>query len=516
MKTRPTHNKIIIIGAGISGLAAGIYAKKAGFDVDIYEKNPSVGGLCTSWDRKGYTIDGCIHWLTGTKENTDLYKMWMDVGAFKSNDDIIQSDIFATLNYNGETIRLWNDSDKLKEEMLKISPEDKKHINKFIKVFKKIEKVDFPLHMPTDTMNIFELTAVLPMLMPIASPFMYAATKSTRTYAKRFKSPILRYAISNIVPGRNNLFANMFSYATVSSGNGGVPKGGSKPMVERMLKTYLDLGGRIHLAKEVQGVIIEKRIVKGIVLKNNEKVYGDYIVSSTDVLYTLKHLLKHKYHSFRFFKRRDKIHRYPIPSCVYVTYSVDVKKYQALNLGETYQFNTEPFLVGYTIQDSIRLRDYSYDEYFIRNGRVTVNVLISQSDINYPFWKLLAKDRKAYLKEKERVAEVLKERIEAHLPSLKGDLEILDVVTPVTYHRYCNSSYGGYMSFSWTDENNMLMHNGKIRGIKNFYIAGQWLQMPGGLPLALSSGKFAVQRIMKKEKMNYRITPKKKEVKHDK
>ena len=65
------------------------------------------------------------------------------------------------------------------------------------------------------------------------------------------------------------------------------------------------------------------------------------------------------------------------------------------------------------------------------------------------------------------------------------------------------------MSFSWTDENNMLMHNGKIRGIKNFYVSGQWLQMPGGLPLALSSGKFSIQRIMKKEHMNFRITPKK-------
>ena len=510
MKLATTNKKIIIIGAGISGLCAGIYARKAGFETEIFEKNPNVGGLCTSWVRKGYTIDGCIHWLTGTKEGTDLYRMWQDVGAFKSQDDIIQSDLFGTLEYQGRRFRMWNDVNKLEQEMLMVAPEDKKQIKKFIKLFKKIEKVDFPLHMPTNTMNLFELTAVGFKMLPAAGPFMKAATKSTRQYAKKFKSPLLRYFITNIVPGRNNLYANIFSYATVSSGNGGVPKGGSKVMAEKMLKTYLDLGGKIQLAKEVEEVIVEKKHAKGIRLKNGEEHFADYIVSSTDILHTLKDLLKRKYKSHRFFGRQDKIHRYPIPSCVYVTFSVDLKKYKALNISETYQFSTRPFTVGYTIQDSIRLREYSYDESFIHNGRVPVNVLISQSDINYPFWKLTAKDRKLYLKEKDDVANLLKERIEEHFPSLEGDLEILDVVTPVTYHRYCNSSYGGYMSFSWTADNSMLMHGGKIRGVKNFYVAGQWLQMPGGLPLALAGGKFSIQRIMKKEHMNPRITPKEK------
>ena len=509
MKQPSTPKKIIIIGAGISGLSAGIYGRKAGFDVEIYEKNPSVGGLCTSWVRKGYTIDGCIHWLTGTKPGSDLYRMWQDVGAFKSEEDIIRSDTFGILEYNGQRLRMWNDSDKLEKEMLRIAPEEKRRIKKFIKLFKKIEKVDFPLHMPTDTMNFFELTAVGLRMLPMLGALGYAAMKSTRSYAKKFKNPLLKYFVTNIVPGRNNLYANMFSYATVSSGNGGVPVGGSKPMVERMLQTYKDLGGKIFLAKEVEKVIVDGKVAKGIKLKNGTESYADYIVSSTDILHTLKHLLDHQYRSHRFFSRLNNVRRYPIPSCVYVTFSVDVKKYRDLHLTETYQFNTKPFVVGYTVQESIRLRDYSYDESFIHNGRVPVNVLISQSDINYPFWKLLSKDRKAYLIEKERIGNILKEKIEQHFPSLEGDLELLDVVTPFTYHRYCNSSYGGYMSFSWTDENNMLMHNGKIRGVKNFYVAGQWLQMPGGLPLALSSGKFSIQRIMKKEHMDFRITPKK-------
>ena len=31
--------KVVIIGAGVSGLSAGIYALQAGYSVEIYEKN---------------------------------------------------------------------------------------------------------------------------------------------------------------------------------------------------------------------------------------------------------------------------------------------------------------------------------------------------------------------------------------------------------------------------------------------------------------------------------------------
>ena len=64
------------------------------------------------------------------------------------------------------------------------------------------------------------------------------------------------------------------------------------------------------------------------------------------------------------------------------------------------------------------------------------------------------------------------------------------------------------MPFGLDFRSSMLMHSGKIKGLKNLYIAGQWIQMPGGVPLALMSGKFAIQRILKQEHQWFKITSK--------
>lgn len=56
---------IIIIGGGLAGMSCGVYALRNGYRVTIIEHNLALGGVCTAWKRDAYTVDGCIHWLTG-------------------------------------------------------------------------------------------------------------------------------------------------------------------------------------------------------------------------------------------------------------------------------------------------------------------------------------------------------------------------------------------------------------------------------------------------------------------
>lgn len=44
---------------------------------------------------------------------------------------------------------------------------------------------------------------------------------------------------------------------------------------------------------------------------------------------------------------------------------------------------------------------------------------------------------------------------------------------------------------------------GVLKGLDNFYMAGQWIISPGGLPIATVSGKFAIHKILKKGEKKY-------------
>lgn len=52
---------IIIIGAGIGGLAAGAMLAHGGHKVTILEKNSYIGGACSSYEKNGYTFDRAVH-----------------------------------------------------------------------------------------------------------------------------------------------------------------------------------------------------------------------------------------------------------------------------------------------------------------------------------------------------------------------------------------------------------------------------------------------------------------------
>ena len=87
------RKKVYVIGAGVSGLSAGIYAARCGFDVTILEQHFTFGGLSTSWSRKGYFFEGGMHWLTGSGEDQPLNKVWKQLGALQENNPVENKEI---------------------------------------------------------------------------------------------------------------------------------------------------------------------------------------------------------------------------------------------------------------------------------------------------------------------------------------------------------------------------------------------------------------------------------------
>src|SRR5512133_2488751 len=123
-----SDNSIIIIGAGFGGLSAGIYGRLNGYNTRIFEMHYKPGGLCTSWIRKGYTFDGCIHWLTGSSPLSGLHDIWEETGI-AANRKIIDPDEYMRYEDNsGRTLIFYTNINRLEKHLLEFSPADRRPI----------------------------------------------------------------------------------------------------------------------------------------------------------------------------------------------------------------------------------------------------------------------------------------------------------------------------------------------------------------------------------------------------
>ena len=493
---------VIIIGAGVSGLSAGIYAEQHGLHAILLEKNPSVGGMCTGWYRKGYYLDGCIHWLTGTKEGTLLNEMWHNLDAIKDPKDVLYLDSWGTYEFQGQKVTMWRDLDRAEKEWKEISPVDSKMIHKFFKMVRDFTTVELPLDLPISLIPLHRKLKLGLKVIKVWPSYLLSMRQTREKFAAKFKSPVIRFALTTCQTGGNNLFSMIYSYATVANGDGGVPMGGSKPMVERMKEKFLSLGGTLKLNANVERIIVNNKNATGVKLNNGQTINGDYVVSCLDTNYTLKKLLRAEY-PLPSFEKRFNATNYHSPSCILINYAIKKDN----NLPTPFSFNCEPFKVGGVTINHITVRNYSYDPTFTRDKNTVLSVLLTQSSADYPFYRELAKDKQAYEQYKNDIANIVKDRIVERFPELESSLETLDVATPYTFKRYVNSSNGVYMSFYFTHKQSMFSHHGKVKGIDNLYLSGQWMQGPGGLPIAMTQGKFAIQRICKRENLSFVFSP---------
>ena len=162
--------EIIIIGAGISGLSAGCYAQMNGYKTTIFEMNKIPGGLCTAWQRKGYTFDISMHMLTGSVSGP-IHQMWEELGVtgnfkFHSHNHISQ------IEGMGKKLILSTDRKKLEDEMLAISPEDAKLIKEFIRIIFGPDMMKAASLKPAELKNLFDKLKVIPVILPLIRIFI--------------------------------------------------------------------------------------------------------------------------------------------------------------------------------------------------------------------------------------------------------------------------------------------------------------------------------------------------------
>lgn len=475
--------KAIIIGGGVAGLSAGIYLSQGGVECHIYEKHFLAGGNLTGWNRKGHHIDNCIHWLTGTNSQSDFYKWWENVGAL-GDGLVIQPDTLYTSELNGETISFYRDSNKTKREMLALSPQDSKEIEKFFRAIDEMKKAEG--YYPADEKGRVPKKRFA--LRMIGLMFKYH-NLSLFEFGQKFKHPLLAKCFGDYIMSDFSLLALIYTYANFAGDNAGLPVGGSFEMAQRMTKRFEALGGTVHYSAPVREIVCTKGKSSGVILEDGGFVSGDYVICSCDPKITFEKLLHTEVPRAYFDARPNK--KQLVYSSMHCAFSIK---------GDL------PFEGSYVIDgnnngfknDRIVLREYSHESGFAPKGGAVMQSLVYLHEDDCNKWiELRNTNRAEYIAMKKELAEGTLNVILSRFPELSGKIELIDVWTPATYNRYFGSRSGAWMTCALIPHKLPKVQSSKIKKLKNVYMATQWQMSPGGVPVALTFGKQVAEIILK-------------------
>ena len=476
--------KTVIIGGGVSGLSAGIYARLMGNQVTICEQHSTAGGNLTGWKRGEYTIDNCIHWLTGTNPATKAYKMWQELGVL-GNVEILQGESLYTCEYKGRRLSLYKDLYKVKREMLGISPRDASEIRDLITAVEYLQGIcgiAGPEH--DRKLSAGERIAGFPLMAKYYS-------LSIGELSRRFTHPLLRSFIASFWGDSFGALALICVFAHFCGDNGGIPQGGSIAMAKRMEERFKRLGGEILTGAEVVNMPIKDGKIRSVILKDGRIIDADYVVLTIDPAIVFGKLIDIPMpRNLARLYNDPKFRRF---SCYHTAFACNIDK---LPFSGDFVIEIPPKYRSLLLSSNFVIREFSHEKDFSPDGSNILQTMtfISESS-SIDFIELKNRNQSDYRKKKKAIAFAIEELITQKFPELCGNLTLLDTWTPATYRRFTGSEIGSFMSFTLPPRTLPIKLSNKIPGISNVVLATQWQQMPGGLPIAAECGKRAAEAI---------------------
>ncbi|GAB3257943.1 phytoene desaturase family protein [Kineosporia babensis] len=497
--------RVIVVGAGVAGLATGCYAQMSGLSTSIFEKHVLPGGCCTAWSRKGYIFDYCIEWLIGTAEGNDAHQIWRELGALDGKS-IRNFEMFnRVVDEHGRAVTFYTDPDRLEQHLLELSPADAASIRSFCNDLRRFVRLDlYPFLKPAPLQSVREKLGLLRAVLPALRLFWRNAATPMNRFSAQLHDPLLRRAFPNIFfqdPQDFPLMPYLFNLAAAHNRNAGFPQGGSLGLARSIEERYTALGGQIHYRSAVQRILVSQGRATGVELRDGTRHHAEHVVSACDGRTTLGRLLEGRFSSPRTDRLyQDLLHRpgtlYPGVVSAFVGVKGDVSADSAHSTTYLLSAGDAARLPG-ALQKSLVVQLRSrYSDGFAPPGRSVIHCTYFS---DYSFWKSLrTTDRAAYRARKREVAAFVREFLDRRHPGLGERIDLVDVASPVTTERYTGNFHGSILAWKGFDEaedvTGRMVNRDRMRlpGLSGFSMAGQWVA-GGGLIRAASSGRFAAQ-----------------------
>lgn len=486
------NKSIIVVGAGMGGLAAGIYGRMNGYQTTIFEQHAIPGGQCTSWKRKGFTFDACIHHLFGCDRSTRLYDLWEELGAMP-RELARTEEAVSVASVEGTLFNDYYDPDRLESHLKELAPDDSGVIEDYVRAIKRIAKLDFIGEpMMGSAGGMLKMAPALAREVRWLRPTMKDVAERFSDRFLRRAFPLLEYSLPD-APFLIHLIKHGCGY------NGSVawPVGGAAAFAKSMEEKYRDLGGEVHYRQKVEEILTDGGRAVGVRLQDGSEHRAGVVISNADGRKTIMGMLKGRYLD-------ERIRRYceepedKTPWAVHVF--LGVARDLSREPSSLVILLDRPFTVAGHTASSLEMQLYGFDPSMAPEGKGVIKVELVSS---YSYWKELYAERARYDEEKEKVAdEVIGTLDRTHFPGIRGQVEVVDVPTLMTWERYVGGTHG-FVSMPNKKFNPMNMMLGRLDstlpGLSDFYLVGTWATSAGALFANALSGRKTIKNICERD-----------------
>jgi phytoene dehydrogenase-like protein len=401
---------VVIIGAGMSGLAAGIRLSYYGKKVCILERHHRIGGLNSFYSREGYKFDVGLHAMTnyvpkGTK-STPLPKLLRQL-KLKTEDFALCQQRMSVIKFPGKTLRFNNDLNFFTQEVGENFPAQADNFQKLLK-------------------NISGYNALALDAKPISAREVLSSIISDPLLIDMIFCPLMFYGNARENDMEFGQFVIMFN--SIFCEGFARPQAGVRHILDILVKQYEEHGGELRLKCGAQSIEVANGRVESILLDNGEMLGTDNVISSAGYVETMRLLSDYDPAGFR----------YDVGRLSFIEFIMVLNKELAemgYNTTITFYNNSDKF--NYRKPD--KLVDISSGVICCPNNfqfeRPLSEAMIRVTNMaNFDLWNKL--DKEEYKAQKTAWLEATLMEVVKLVPDFRRSIVYSDIFTPKTIYKY--------------------------------------------------------------------------------
>lgn len=490
---------VSVIGAGVAGLASAIRLQKAGYQVEIYEKEDGPGGKMNVIKKDGFQFDLGPSIVMMPELYREIFEL-----ADKNADDYIPmkrlDPMYAAYFDKGkEKFQVSSDLVQLIGQIEKINEEDAVGFLAYLgDIYQRflIAKNHFlqrPFREKKDFYNPFMIRQGLKLKT------FDSAEKSIAKYIKDRRlqqmlsfqtlyigiSPTNGPSLYTIIPMIELIYGIWFI------------EGGMYTMALAMEKLFQELGGKIHYHSAAEEILIENQQAQGIRV-NGTAVFSDYIMCNADFPYAMKKLVKDEKSKGKYTDKKIDQMKYSC-SCFILYLGMD-RKYPELEEIHQFVFSEDLDQNLEQIFNGEKLTDPSVYLYIPSKGDLSLApeekegfyVLVPVSELST-----------AQYEWDEETVRYYREKVFRNLRTLPGleniEQEIISetYLTPLDFESKFNAYNGATFGLQPTLlQSNHFRPQSKATDCERLYFTGSSTHPGAGVPIVLLSAKIAAEELM--------------------